>query len=744
MKPVASLFPGLFPRLFPGIASMLLLAACGSGGSGGGPAPVGGIAPPTAPAAVQIPAASFDTAEYRRSNAAVVAGAISAWTSGADGAGVVIGFVDSGIDTASPEFAGRISSASRDVTGAGRSIADTDGHGTAVAAVAAAARDAGAIVGVAPAATIAAMRADQPGSCATDCSFAGSAIAAGVEAAVAAGARVISLSLGGGADSAMQAAFSRARDAGTILVVAAGNDSAAGVDPLAQGALSVAGTTTIVVGAVGATGLISGFSNRAGAAAPAYLSTLGESVRSFDNQSTAYLYSGTSIAVPAVAGAAALLAQHFPNLTAAQIVDLLLRTARDAGDAGTDPVYGRGILDIAAAMAPVGGTSIAGTATAISTSANGTLGAAFGTGLATALGNVRIVDSYGRGYRLALAPTLTVAGPGRLAGTLTGERLREGAVGGNIGGMTVALHLRAAGSNGTGSDGMAGMRRAGHEFGPHMAGHNPLRETRLSIAAAGLGVTAATGRLAVMALPGDAAGGLVAPDAFAGAAGIATVSRRLLALDLPVGAGRLALAAQHATDDDFAPVPGTAPGRAARRTRLTAALSVPAAGAWWIARISDEQEDGALLGTRLSPALGLVGGRSIAAGGAVAAQVGGIDLRIAASRGWHRPLTGGQGLLHAAGVLRSSAWSVAAAAPAGDGRLRLMLARPQAIDAGGFLLGTGEAARFVAARALVAERAAELGYAWRGLDLALFRRTNPANVPGPADAGFAIRWESGF
>ena len=37
-----------------------------------------------------------------------------------------------------------------------------------------------------------------------------------------------------------------------------------------------------------------------------------------------------------------LLAQAFPNLTGAQIVDLLLRTAREVGTSGTDNVYGRG------------------------------------------------------------------------------------------------------------------------------------------------------------------------------------------------------------------------------------------------------------------------------------------------------------------------------------------------------------------------------------------------------------------
>ena len=48
------------------------------------------------------------------------------------------------------------------------------------------------------------------------------------------------------------------------------------------------------------------------------------------------LWSGTSFSAPQIAGAAALLAQAFPNLTGAQIVQILLTSARDAGAAGTD------------------------------------------------------------------------------------------------------------------------------------------------------------------------------------------------------------------------------------------------------------------------------------------------------------------------------------------------------------------------------------------------------------------------
>ncbi len=57
---------------------------------------------------------------------------------------------------------------------------------------------------------------------------------------------------------------------------------------------------------------------------------------------------------PFVAGAAALLKQRFPLLTAKQIVDLMFATATDLGAPGTDAVYGRGLLNISAAMSPLG------------------------------------------------------------------------------------------------------------------------------------------------------------------------------------------------------------------------------------------------------------------------------------------------------------------------------------------------------------------------------------------------------
>ena len=63
---------------------------------------------------------------------------------------------------------------------------------------------------------------------------------------------------------------------------------------------------------------------------------------------------GTSMAAPHVSGAVAVLKHQYPNLTGAQIVDLLLDNATDLGDSGTDDTYGVGLLNLNAATEPSG------------------------------------------------------------------------------------------------------------------------------------------------------------------------------------------------------------------------------------------------------------------------------------------------------------------------------------------------------------------------------------------------------
>ena len=70
--------------------------------------------------------------------------------------------------------------------------------------------------------------------------------------------------------------------------------------------------------------------------------------------------SGTSMAVPVVSGALAVLKSTHPTLTARQAVDIMLRTATDLGKPGIDSVYGHGLVNLTRALAPVGQMPAAG------------------------------------------------------------------------------------------------------------------------------------------------------------------------------------------------------------------------------------------------------------------------------------------------------------------------------------------------------------------------------------------------
>lgn len=453
------------------------LSACGGGGGGAistpGPQPAPAPAPSPAPSPTPSPSptptptptpppSSFDTAEFRRSDGPDFHNAVAAWQRGATGRGETIAVIDTGIDTDSPEFAGRLSPLSADVA-ANRSVEAEDDHGTHVSLIAAAARNNTGILGIAFDATVLALRADTPGSCAdvdpadpsNSCSFADSSIARGIDRAVSAGATVINISLGGGAPSdGVRAAVQRAAAAGIVVVVSAGNDGEGGgstdpaqPDPFATGVLQSGGGNVIIVGSVDASGQISAFSNRAGSQANSFLTALGERiccvyqdgsilVTTRDGQQFVTLFSGTSFSAPQVSGAVALLAQAFPNLSGAQIVRILLESARDAGATGIDPVYGRGILDIARAFAPQGTTTLAGGTTLALADDVAVGSAAMGDATQGTAGlQAIILDGYGRAYDHDLGA--------RLRGATVQPRLNPALGGGSrqvaLGGAGVSL-----------------------------------------------------------------------------------------------------------------------------------------------------------------------------------------------------------------------------------------------------------------------------------------------------------------
>lgn len=462
-------------RLLVASGLTLALAACGGGGGGSRVSP----APPPPPVATPSPAPtpapptnSFDTQEVRRSDGPQYHGAVTAWQNGTTGQGQTIAIIDTGIDRDSPEFAGRISPASRDLAG-NASFEAEDDHGTNVALIAAAALDGQGVVGIAHRATIMALRADRPGSCATQtdenldgCEFFDTDIARGVDAAVAAGARVVNISLGGGMPTgSLRSAVARAAQAGVVIVVAAGNDggstdtdvNAGEPDPFAAGLLAAGGGNVIIVGSVNENGGFSPFSNRAGSQAAAFLSARGEAVCCVyengqlkigtepDGSRFVTLFSGTSFATPQVSGAVALLAQAFPNLTGAQIVRILLDTARDAGDVGQDATYGRGILDIARALAPQGRTGLAGTTAALRLDESTAVASpAMGDALAGGSARTILIDGYGRAYGIDLVVGMSAARPAqRLRGAVE-RHSRTLAAGSDAVSLALTIGPRAA------------------------------------------------------------------------------------------------------------------------------------------------------------------------------------------------------------------------------------------------------------------------------------------------------------
>ena len=309
-------------------------------------------------------------------------GAAEAWKR-ATGAGVRIAIVDTGSDLQHPELVANLWKNPREVPGNRRdddgnglvddvfgwdfenddaNPSDDNGHGTHVAGTAAAVGDNRmGIAGVAWRARVMTVKAlDENGTGETD------RIARGITYAALSGARVVNMSFGGAFSRVLEDALAAAHARGVVLVAAAGNanaDAASFHPASSRFAITVgaanrndgrapfsnfgAGLDLLAPGGDGAdlagTNVLSLRSSVLASGSPAALRVGDRYLR----------LSGTSMAAPHVAGAAALLLEAQPGLTPEEVRQALRRSSRDVAAAGWDRDSGYGRLAVAAAVAGV-------------------------------------------------------------------------------------------------------------------------------------------------------------------------------------------------------------------------------------------------------------------------------------------------------------------------------------------------------------------------------------------------------
>ena len=269
-----------------------------------------------------------------------VVGGPEAWSVTRGRPDILVAVLDSGVDANHPDLAGKIvvgPTLSGSVT-----PEDRTGHGTSVAGTIAAIPDNGeGITGLGWSTRVLSIKVlDDRGE-----GF-GSDVATGIRVAVAAGARVVNLSLIGGRSSVVRDAILDAQRAGAVVVAAAGNEGSSAAE-FPAGYPRVLG-----VAATGRDDRLASFSNRGptvllGAPGVGVLSTLAGCAGCRYG-----LQTGTSAAAPHVAAAAALLLATSPAPNADEVRVRLTRGAARTPDAGDGVMFGR--LDIPGALRTTG------------------------------------------------------------------------------------------------------------------------------------------------------------------------------------------------------------------------------------------------------------------------------------------------------------------------------------------------------------------------------------------------------
>ncbi len=251
-----------------------------------------------------------------------------AWAKGADGSGIKVAVVDTGIDTSNND----LNCSTVLYTASYSSGEDDNGHGTHCAGIIAALDNSVGGLGVAPEATLISVKAASAEGRLKD-----SDIAEGIRKAADAGADVISMSFGGsGTNTATSSAIQYAIGKGAVCVAAAGNESTS------SKRYPACYTGVIAVGAYASDDSLSSFSNYGSwvsLAAPGsdILATMVDDPTAnlrvnnafWDTYTGSCSYgklNGTSMATPVVSGVAALVKSLHRDYSADKIRKALLNS----------------------------------------------------------------------------------------------------------------------------------------------------------------------------------------------------------------------------------------------------------------------------------------------------------------------------------------------------------------------------------------------------------------------------------
>ena len=342
------------------------------------------------------------------------------------GTGVTAYVIDTGVMASHIDFGGRVG-AGYTVYDDGRGTTDCNGHGTHVAGTIG-----GSTYGIAKAVSLIPVRV-------LSCSGSGSisGVIAGINWAISDHASgtpaVANMSLGGLYSASLNSAVANATEDGIVFAVAAGNNNrlACSYSPASE-------PTAITVGAIGGSDDRASFTNY-GSCVDLFAPGVSIMSATIASSSASRMLSGTSMASPHVAGAAALLLQSDPTATPAQIAALIVNSATP--DAITGLAAGSPNLVLYTGAAFVSPNPVAPSVPTLLTAVGGVTQASLAWNAPTQSGGADVTD-YVVEYSSNSGSTWTVFADGvstSTAATVTGL----------VNGTTYQFRVKAVSSGGT-------------------------------------------------------------------------------------------------------------------------------------------------------------------------------------------------------------------------------------------------------------------------------------------------------